>query len=187
VKLRILTAVLVIVCVTPLLADSWALGLGGGSSSYLYSDPSYAAGLGNLEEVQTGLRVEAEAGYYTGREGFDVLAVYGESFWHSATRLTLFRDQHLALLGEYRLFVVAMDERLQFAPALGPSVHRIVYYSDGEKGNHPLGFCIDVGAAGIFFSSRHFLMRTQAIYSFRPLYPLRGGTLNVTLRIGYRS
>lgn len=136
--------------------------------------------------VQNGWRVEAEASYYTGREGFDVLMVYGETFWRSATRQTLYRDQHLALLGEYRLFVVRMDERLQFAPGLGLSLRRLNYYSEDVKAHEPLYLAVDAEIAGIFFASDHFMLRSQATYSFAPRYPLYG-TISITLRLGYRS
>lgn len=167
-----------------LFAASWAVGVGGGSSHYLGGEPS--ARLQNLSVIQSGWRVEAEAGYYAGREGFDVIMVYGETFWRSESRQTLFRDQHLGLLGEYRLFVVRKDERLQGALGLGPSLRRLSYYIEEEKGRYPLRFNLDAEMAGLFFLSRHFLLRAQATYSFPPLTPLQG-VFGFTIRAAYRS
>lgn len=167
-----------------LFAASWAVGVGSGSSHYLGGEPS--ARLQNLSVIQSGWRVESEAGYYAGREGFDVIMVYGETFWRSESRQTLFRDQHLALLGEYRLFVLNQEGTLQGAVGLGPSLRRFSYYIEGEKAHYPLRFNLDAGIAGLFFASRHFLLRAQATYSFQPLTPLQG-VFGFTIRANYRS
>jgi hypothetical protein len=135
--------------------------------------------------IETGWRIEAEAGYYAGREGFDVLMVYGETFWRSESRQTLFRDQHLGLLGEYRLFVLNQEGTLQGAVGLGPSLRRFSYYLDEEKVHYPFRFNLDAGIAGLFFASRHFLLRAQATYSFPPLNP-GTGIVGMTLRMVYR-
>ena len=176
-------ALFLLLCTQPLFAGSWAVGVGGGSSHYLGGEPS--ALLQNLSVIQTGWRVEAEAGYYAGREGFNIMTVYGETFWRSQSRQTLFRDQHLGLLGEYRLVVLNQEGTLQGAVGLGPSLRRFSYYIQEEKTHYPFRFNIDAGIAGLFFSTRHLLLRAQATYSFPPLNP-GTGVVGLTLRAAYR-
>jgi hypothetical protein len=88
-----------LVFVQSLSSGSWAVGIGGGSSHYLARQYPSSYRFEDLSAIETGWRVEAEAGYYAGREGFNIMAVYGETFWRSQSRQTLFRDQHLGLLG----------------------------------------------------------------------------------------
>jgi len=178
-------ALFLLLCTQPLFAGSWAVGIGGGSSHYLARQYPSSYRFEDLPVIETGWRVEAEAGYYAGREGFNIIAVYGETFWRSESRQTLFRDQHLGLLGEYRLFVLNQEGTLQGAVGLGPSLRRFRYYIEGEKARYPLRFNLDAGIAGLFFLSRHFLLRAQATYSFPPLNP-GTGVVELTLRAAYR-
>ncbi|MCK4231766.1 hypothetical protein KAX21_02340 [candidate division WOR-3 bacterium] len=178
-------ALFLLLCTQPLFAGSWAVGIGGGSSHYLARQYPSSYRFEDLHVIETGWRGEGEAGYYAGREGVNIIAVYGVTFWRSESRQTLFRDQHLGLLGEYRLVVVRMDERLQGAVGLGPSLRRFSYYIEEEKAHYPFRFNIDAGIAGLFFLSRHFLLRAQATYSFPPLNP-GTGVVELTLRAAYR-
>ncbi|MEA3311821.1 MAG: hypothetical protein U9Q76_06340 [candidate division WOR-3 bacterium] len=174
-----------LVFVQSLSSGSWSVGIGGGSSHYLARQYPSSYRFEDLSAIETGWRVEAEAGYYAGREGFNIMAVYGETFWRSQSRQTLFRDQHLGLLGEYRLFVLNQEGTLQGAVGLGPSLRRFSYYIQEEKAHYPFRFNIDAGIAGLFFSTRHLLLRAQATYSFPPLNP-GTGVVGLTLRAAYR-
>lgn len=158
------------------------MGLGGGRSLYLSGTQ-----LEYLQVTQKTWRMEAEAGYYAGWEGFDVLLIYGENLSKPRNTLGLTREQHAALMGEYRLFMLNESGTLQGAAGLGPSLTRFHYYAEDEVIHRPVRFKIDVGLGLLYFATRHLLIRGQAIYSFPPLHPLYGGTLNLTLRANYRS
>jgi len=167
-------------------ADSWTLGLGVGRSDYLGTSSPVPDRPTDLFVAQRSWRLEAEVGYYSGRRGFDVLGVYGETFVRSPDRTTLFRDQHLALLAEYRLFVLNNSGTVQGAVGLGPSLHRVGYYTPSDRWHYPVYLSADAEVSGLVFASRHFLIRGELCYSFRPRYPLLG-IVALTLRLAWRS
>ncbi|MBN2379699.1 hypothetical protein JXM67_07855 [candidate division WOR-3 bacterium] len=175
--------IILILCgVQSLIAGIWVAGLGGGSAIYLAGDQPQ-----DLYETLRAWRVEAEAGYYAGKEGFNVLVNYAENLAKHQGSSTLTRDLHLALLGEYRLIMLNKAGNLQGTLGLGPSLHRLHFYSANEVLKRSPRFNVDTEVAVLWFTSRHLLIRGQASYSFPPLTPFSGSQLSLTLRFNYRS
>lgn len=170
-----------------LTAGSWSAGLGGGNTYYVARDSLYRTRIAPSPITSYGWRVEAEAGYYAGKEGFDIFTVYGEHIVRNPEDGSFLRDQHLGLLGEYRLFGFDEEGKYQGALGLGPALHRVGYYSNGTRQQFFTYFAADAEASFLIFLSRHFHIRIQGTYSFPPLNPLYGAVLNLTLRVNYRT
>ncbi|NLI97837.1 hypothetical protein GX441_04155 [bacterium] len=176
-------AALLLVSLTGLSAGGWAFGIGGGGINYISSDTLSVYG---VNVGRPGWRLDAEAGYYSGREGFNILGVWAESFTRIDSSSSYLRDSHAALMGEYRLFLLDSAGIIQGAVGLGPSLHFPRYRSGGTVHGYPPVFSIDAEAACILFVSEHFLIRLQGVYSFMPLYP-RNGIASISLRAVLRS
>jgi hypothetical protein len=167
-----------------LMGGSWTAGLGAGvyGVPYVYSPFSWI-------EVNTGgVRAEIQSGYYGGeinQGSFDLLTIYGETLgFYDDNQFS--RNQHLSLLGEYRLFVINEAGTIQAAVGAGPSLHRFVYYTDQDTWRRPVQFTVDGEFAFLFFISRHLFLRAQTTYSFPPLYP-RNGVFGLVLGANYRT
>ncbi|MBD3286547.1 hypothetical protein GF359_08245 [candidate division WOR-3 bacterium] len=175
-----LNCLVIIVFTSSLFADSVVL-LGGAGGAY----NAGSVWLGEFEPVNRVWQVEVEAGYYTDREGIDVLILYAESLSKRRDEAGLSRDQQLTLMGEYRLLMLNTQGNLQGALGLGPSLRRFHYYHERAY-HYPVRFNLQAGAGMLWFATRHLLIRCQAGYSFPALAPLEPGIVSLTLRAGFR-
>ncbi len=179
-------AVLPLLFASPLLAGSWALGLGAGSASYVAPDSSTVTYFDLFNVVRSGYRLEAEAGYYSGKQGFNVIGTFGENIARLSDNRSLLLDSHIALLGEYRLILLEQSGIIQGTFGLGPSLHFSSYKFPDTLQRFPVLFTLDPEIAVIVFVSKHLHLRLQGIYSFPPLSP-NSGVWNVTLRAVFRT